>query len=69
MGEGERGFSKSLAPDKLTSLQWKTTHLQIFGQHKLFLMGKGGRHKVGWVENGGGFGKSWGRGSGDNQNT
>lgn len=34
------GEFQSVALDKLITIQWKTTHPRIFGQHKLALMGK-----------------------------
>lgn len=33
-------FSKTRAPDKLTTCQWNTTYPRISGQHNLALMGK-----------------------------
>lgn len=37
LAEGEITSSKSTAPGKMTTLQWKTTHPRIFGQYNLIL--------------------------------
>lgn len=50
-------FSKNLVPSKFVTLQWKSTYLRIFGQHK-FVLVKEKVHNIGWMEGNNRSGKS-----------
>lgn len=49
LGEGESVFFKSVASDRLTTLQRKATRPWISGQHKLDFMGGKKKKRQGWV--------------------
>lgn len=62
-GKGRIVFSNIVASENLTTLQWMTTHPQIFRKHKLILKGiKSKRQKVEQEGDEGGSVKSWARG-------
>lgn len=56
----ESVFLKNVAPSKSMTFPWKATHSKVYGQHKLYLMGKKERtqHWVGCRSVGGSGGSS-----------